>query len=147
MTLNKDKIVNIIEIVWNYDLVYIFKIGIVIFMCYTVQLSTSVNMSTNMLPMLPMLTFAGSLFIDCIVAGIFVKNNLKGFLIIHSIFFVIFFIGLIYALLVYTKQIELCDSVINNCNNFSKFCCISPLLELLYDINSHLQNENNNNYN
>lgn len=146
MTL-KNKIGNIIEIVWNYDLVYIFKIGIVIFMCYTVKLSTGVDMSTNMLPMLPMLTFIGSLFIDCIVAGMFVKNNLKGFLMIHSIFFVIFFIGLIYALLIYNKQIELCDSAINNCNVFSIFCCISPFLELLYDINSHLQNENNNNYN
>lgn len=143
--IHKDKIVNIISIIWDFDLVYIIKFGIVVFMCRTVHLSNQIN-ELNPQNLLPILTFVISLFIDCIVSGKFVKNNLKDFLLIHFILFVIIFSGFIYVALVYTQQINIDSFSVNICNGFSIFCCVTPLMEMFYDVNSRLQNEKNSNY-
>lgn len=146
MKIHKDKVINIIEIIWGYDLVYVIKFGIVVFMCHTVRISNNISQASSK-DVLPMLTFAISLFIDCIVAGKFVKNNLKGFLLVHTVLSVVVFSGLIYIFTIYTQQIVMNDFSVDICNLYSMFCCISPVMELIYDINSHLQNEENNNYN
>ena len=59
---------------------------------------------------------------------------------------IVILVGGVYIFLLYSKLITIDINSIKICKGFMLFSLFSPILELIYDLNYHVQNENGNNY-
>lgn len=138
----KDKLMNLFQILWDFELVYLGKIAVIIYMAFTVKTNTDINN----FDLSPLIIFATSILIDCIVAGKNVRRNMRELLLFHTIFLGLYIFGGMFVILIQNNLIEVTEEKLNYCNYFIPFCCFSPVLELFYDIRSHLKNEDINKY-
>lgn len=112
----KDAHINNLEILWRDDLVYVFKLVVVVILYFSaLPKDPDENFLMQLLYIVP-------IFIDCIIAGKFVKNNIKGFIYFHTFFTAFILIGLVYIFLLHTKFIPV-NTLIFYCRIIFFDCC------------------------
>lgn len=143
---------NICQIILQFELVYIFKFFIFIFVCYTVFIDTSLfdtsNLEIDKQHLLTgILTFVLSVVLDCVVLTKSVSSKIKGSINrIHLVYTLVMGIGALFIVLVFWGKIPFSLTSAYTCNFFAVSCCGGPFIELGYDTICHLKNEENNQY-
>lgn len=143
---NLNKKANIVQIILQYEVIYLIKIGVFIFILLTIILNLATIEDWKSSDLVSSLTFVLS---ACVDSAVLAKNlKMKGvianllfvdfiFLISSAVFVCTAFIGYISFEQQIYKYILYIVNII---------CCLSPFLEIIFDIAIRLQNEKNSNF-
>lgn len=138
----KDKIMSVLSIIYNFEFVYIFKIVVFIIMIFM----SRVNVNVGNYDLLPTLIFSISVLLDNVILSKNVKDKAFGLNIIYVLYLLYVVSSLVFMLLLYLKQIKITVQLLKWCNRIIIFYFMSPLLEMIFDINTHIKDEYNNKY-
>ncbi len=136
---------NIQQIILQYEIVYLVKLVVFIFIVFTVFISTNKIEELTTKDFVGIFTFALTTAIDSVVlAKAFKVKGRINSILIGYISFLFVFVGIVGLVLV--EKIKITWLSICVCDFASIYCCLSPLLEMVYDVMSHVQNEKARNY-
>lgn len=137
---------NFKQIILKYESVYIVKFIIFIVVFSTVFVNPFIELEKIIFEQfLGSFTFVITTLLDCIVLAR--NSKLKGKIVnIQLTYLILMSLFTLFIILFFIKKIEINFFTVCICDFISIFCCVSPLIELLYDAISHLQNERNNQY-
>lgn len=141
----KDTKANVLQIILQNEFIYLIKLVVFIFVVFTVFIGFEEIENVNVRDFVGTFTFILTTTIDSVVlAKAFkVKGKINIILIVY-IFLLFLSVG--FVALVFAGELEISLFSICVCNLINIFCCLSPILEMIYDVISHLQNEKNRNY-
>ena len=141
---------NVLQIILKYELIYLVKLTVFALIVRTVWISLYTdevgNILTSTKDFIGCLTFTASTMIDCFVLAKSISLKIKGKInVFHLIFCVLMLAASAFLLLIFLNEIPINKTVISAANMISLFCCLSPILEMLYDTAVNIEIENKKN--
>lgn len=137
---------NIVQIILQYEVIYLVKIGVFIFILLTIIFNLASIEDWKSVDLVSSLTFVLSACIDSVVLAqnLKMKGNIANLLLINLIFLFSSAIFVCFAFIGYIPFEQQIFKITLYLVNF--ICCLSPFLEIIFDIAIRLQNEKNSNF-
>ncbi len=141
----KNRKANIQQIILQNELIYLLKLVVFIFIVITIFIEFEEVDKVNIQDFVGTFTFVLTATIDSVVlAKAFKVKGKINDILIGYIFLLFLSVG--FVTLVFVGKLGISLFSICLCDLINIFCCLSPMLEMIYDVDSHLQNEMDRNY-
>lgn len=136
---------NICQIILQYELIYVVKFIVFVFVVceiYVNPILINSKPSIDKSSLIGILTFIVTVVLDCFVLTKSIKENLKGILnVIHLLYAVVMLLEASFVLVVFRGTLPFSYFTVVLCDLFAVFGCLSPFVELGYDVLHHCVHE------
>ncbi|MCH5343386.1 MAG: hypothetical protein J1E64_05045 [Acetatifactor sp.] len=137
---------NIYQILLKYEMIYILKFFVFVIIAATVFIKEPFEFITRK-DFIGYITFMYSISIDCVVLAKNLASKVKGIInFIHLCFTLFTLVCAVLITLLFLGVFEISTPMVIWCNLTSWFCCVSPILELVYDTIVRIENEKEKEY-
>ncbi|MBD5480360.1 MAG: hypothetical protein HDR14_13930 [Lachnospiraceae bacterium] len=142
---NYNMISNIIQIILNYFLVYVLKLAVFIFINFTIFIKWEGTEEIPQSVFISCLAFVTTVLIDVFVLSKSVKvKGMINAILLAYVFLLLLGDGFILLIIARLSPVSLLSVCL--CDFINIFCCVSPVLELIYGVISHMQVERTREY-